>query len=607
MKKILIFIFIEVVMTFLICHLGMGLNYVNQSQRLEPAATSYLVDNVVLSQKIKFRDEIKVKEIYLPFLNLNLDLDNNENIIICVNQEGKEVFRKNFNLKDDLKRTGWQHLKLLDLNIDGSKSFEFQLKAQNVKPKHFSVLLSNSNSQFYVDNVSVNNEVKEDRFLMIEINGYNYNNYQSKLLNSFLLLNFILIFGFLLFKGFKHCPITCVSFIVILFFILKTNFLQSLNINAWILNTWVIDYRYGFINRGFIGSLFSLFLLLYNQTTVFDVSLLHNVIAFSTIFVCLMSIVFIYYIEKNLKKCMVPNTLLLLWIFSPFFVVYFMGADCTFGRIDLFLFLIFILISFAILKFDNLIAVLILSIIGCLIYPAFIFIYFPTIFLLMVYKCYRCVNVMNITCTLLTVIFMVMLTLYFRYFDTLQNVIPMENYYSNTMNRIQGYNKFIHPDLLNAYTYNLNLRQWIVDIYKNHLHIKLLLLAIFSSVMISYVFVFWYTLVKSIKNIFIKCYFVLFLLSPLVIVVSLNTASDYVKFLVGIFTCYLVSPMLLVILERDNNNSIFSEILNRIDKLFGPHLINLQIFIFVFTHFTWSCWPDTEVSNVIVKWLLKIF
>lgn len=137
---------------------------------------------------------------------------------------------------------------------------------------------------------------------------------------------------------------------------------------------WLLNYRFGFIKRGLVGSVCSLF------TKMFNIRLTPTIIAvLSAVVLCIMSYAFFYIFVRVLRRQQPKTDILLLGIIfasSPFIVI---NAHC-FGYLDSFLYILTIVSVIMILR-DRPVLSAILSSLAILIHESYLVIGIPMIFL----------------------------------------------------------------------------------------------------------------------------------------------------------------------------------------------------------------------------------
>ncbi len=170
--------------------------------------------------------------------------------------------------------------------------------------------------------------------------------------------------------------------LLIVFFIINKaypfftkNMYDSFNNNVvltqYVITSYFINYNNGFITRGLIGSFFNLFP---NEIFINSVFVINSILIFVIVFYC-----FIQYLKAERKAKALPFA-----FFIPI-LTYFMYNSL--GRLELYLFLIFILIieifySKNVSNIFKLLLITILSCIGILIHQVFVFMVMPFVFLI---------------------------------------------------------------------------------------------------------------------------------------------------------------------------------------------------------------------------------
>lgn len=149
---------------------------------------------------------------------------------------------------------------------------------------------------------------------------------------------------------------------------------------------YALNYSYGFIRRGFIGTIFN---IIFNGNVV-NVNAHHFVLFFNLLLIVLVSILF-GKIIRAFKDKKVIISIITLYLFMPFCVSYLFHKQ-NFGRQDLYLYIITITQILLIFKNPSLIKyifVAILSFIQIAIHEGYAMYVFPILFIILVYQIYK--------------------------------------------------------------------------------------------------------------------------------------------------------------------------------------------------------------------------
>lgn len=144
---------------------------------------------------------------------------------------------------------------------------------------------------------------------------------------------------------------------------------------------WFVGYEFGFISRGLIGAVMNICFNYIEQYALF-------IVIFAVL--SIMYFLAVHLICKVIHKTDEPVKfvvvfLAFLYTVSPAGLAYLFQA-INFGRFDMFLIIITFILIILIYKFDNFYLVPLLCIIAICIHQVFIFLYFPAVFMLMIYK-----------------------------------------------------------------------------------------------------------------------------------------------------------------------------------------------------------------------------
>ena len=143
------------------------------------------------------------------------------------------------------------------------------------------------------------------------------------------------------------------------------------------ISEWIINYQGGFTRRGFIGE------ICFHIAAFFDLSLRYVIFLFQS-FLYLIYSILIYFFIKNVPK----NTLTIIAIFSPVFLLYPLAEAEVLARKEIFLYVGFIIfLNLSTLKYSKnipLIYIFFIFPLLCLIYEPFIFFFSYAIFVILI-------------------------------------------------------------------------------------------------------------------------------------------------------------------------------------------------------------------------------
>lgn len=149
---------------------------------------------------------------------------------------------------------------------------------------------------------------------------------------------------------------------------------------SWCMMPYTLSYKYGFISRGFIGSIVRLVI---PKLTLRHIYL---IVAFNTLLLCAMTVFFVNRIKK--LSGMGENAAFLftamLFVVNPGSIA-FLFYWGNFGRLDLYMILILLFSALLMLKGAFLFLIPVMCVMGILTHQAFLFMYFPAVMALLLY------------------------------------------------------------------------------------------------------------------------------------------------------------------------------------------------------------------------------
>lgn len=211
---------------------------------------------------------------------------------------------------------------------------------------------------------------------------------------------------------------------VLIFLFLTISLLVRLEpvLESWKATYYAMNYSYGFIPRGLIGTIF-------NWVVKGNISA-SNAWLFVFVFTVILNILISILLGKLIRKTKGDNNnkktvawFVGIYLVMPFMVRYLYGTNM--GRLDLFLYIITILQILLLTKYNNLITqiiTLLLSVICVAIHEAYIWFVFPILFVVLTYNLYlKSFKPKNCFVFILICLSVLLSTMYFQFFAEIKS------------------------------------------------------------------------------------------------------------------------------------------------------------------------------------------
>ena len=595
-KKKIAFIFSTFTIYIVLLTIISNWNTLIFTNRGEPEEIFYINDKNTYSQEIYLKNTKN--------MNVNVLIDEN---LLKYPQTDKYI---NFIIEQDVEKSEYKYeLKNIDesgwtvINVDTDFS-KFKngkanliIESEDINENYIGLLFTSGLQKYEIKPVKINNIQKDNMYISL---SYSISNNELGFLKSINFCLYIVILELLciyIYRMYKKFPITVISFIIVLLSAFKYNTININEIDGWIRTTWIMDYKFGLLNRGFLGTILSLI----SNNAISDNTLIILFRVF-TVLLIFISIFWINYIEKNTKECIEIKNNLYLWIFSPLFITYFLSGETLFGRIDIILLIIFFLSLLIITKKNNHYVNLLLPIlffVGVLVYHEFTILIFPMLILIMYLnylnsdifdkKYFFYIMIASVIVTIITTI-----CLMFNNSLIKDGVMPSQ-FYAWMKSKVD-----MPIDFTQSITYAYGGRNQkmmdTLDIFRHHLRFRFFLMNVCLSPIYIYISKQYIRIINNKESIKEKMVYIMLLLSPMLLVLTLN-GTDYLRYICVFFTVYINSFLSALLI--DEKASIILKKSN--ESYSGLEKIFHMMFILIICGFaTNSCWPFMDVDNNII-------
>lgn len=600
-KKVVLFILGLILCSILGTYICVTFNSDFVTKRADPESTVSISNNYKIQQKLILSD--KTTDIYVSVC-LNAEpneLDSTQKIVFELNQNNISSYYE-YKL-NELEHTGWKDIRLRNIYSKlKSGECELSIYGSNIQDGLVSVMITGGEQQsIEFNNVSINNEELNGQFLSIECRSIDLNGLIVKFFKIMLIFLLLILFVKIILMILKSYPITGLALIVITIFLLRYNFMLSYEVDDWVKTTWMSDYRYGFINRGFAASILSLGLLIFKGSTYITGTFLHSFLVITTLVGLLISVLFVYLIEKEAKRKEYNVVFLYFWITSPWFTTFFITSGTLMGRLDILLMICYLMSLLCLIKQKRLWLVPIITTIGILIYPIYTIMYFPVIFLFLLEKAIVEKSLMTKINVLVTTFVTIVLTVYFYVGGTLVGKVSMQEYYLQQTGRTD---MTINTDVMLVYPFHLEIGR--TDISQNHLLLRLGMLLLFSMLSIIFISKFWVRLYKKTYKNMEKIIYIGYLMAPWSLIL-LFRYSDLMKFMVGIYTAFITAPLVMTITKGKDVDKVVREIDQEFQNQLGKNYLIIHAIVFSLLGITYgTAWPFSDVTTNIIEFIGKI-
>lgn len=344
------------------------------------------------------------------------------------------------------------------------------------------VLLVENPDEKVLQPAILENGISDNKYLDFMYDKYNPSYFVPLWFISTIIIGFLLYGRKYFSQALRTYPITVVAFFVVFYWIAIKDFYVWTHIEEWVRAFWMIDYRFGFTNRGFVGSIVSVCLKLFNGNTYLSDNTLRGMIIASTLIVSAVVLHGIYLLEKyaNANQDKLIKGFMLIFVLNPFFFTYYLNTksldySALLGRVDIFLIMLSIIVFELLLKRKYLYFIPICIFIGICIYHIYAITFVPVILslLLIAYCDSKEKKVKNIL--VVSIVIWVGLTIYMSSFAHVHG-IPMDEYFKLQAARTDVDLKY---DVTTFYGYG-HEGSAFPDIVKNHLWYRLFLLVMFT-------------------------------------------------------------------------------------------------------------------------------
>ncbi len=360
-------------------------------------------------------------------------------------------------------------------------------------------------------------------------------------------------------------------FFVLLLFRFFT--LLPTRILRWISTYYACNYSYGFIPRGFIGTIFKFV----SSGDISEQNAYVFIYVNLCIFMCLLAFLFGLMIRsiKQEKGRKILSFMLAIYVFMPFSLSYLFDY-ANFGRFDLYLYII-TLIQFFILykdpKFYKLIIATFLSLIAVVIHEAYLFFVFPILALILLYMLYK--NNFNkklLIGTLVLIFSVISSTIYIKF--VYEPILPDVQVFTKELD--DSTNMLINESCV-LYEYYLTDFKYHKEFFVlKHLESNIRGLAFILLFLFPINIMLFNVLKKRIamyKNSSFKWIILCMILGTLVYLPLFIIASDWGRWLVALYTYLIVFLIFLIANDREN---IFGKMYEKIEKV---DILKTAIFI----------------------------
>jgi hypothetical protein len=569
--------------------------------RGDPEGTVSISDEVIVEQEFIFDHTKQLSMELMVTIDENIDKDSESAVIFTIIQDG--IMQEYRQPLSSFPCSAWQSVKM---RIDSSRFHTggalIRISGNHLEDHQIAVLLTGGEQKNRMEFARVNGEECVGQYLAFSYNHYNYQGFFKiwVLVASLCVVLALCLKG--LSKLYKKYPMTANTTVIAVFFVLRFHLFGNYKIDEWVKLTWLSDYRYGIVNRGFFATIFTFILnIVYKDDCVTDIFLKNAAIILTAIILALV-IRWIWMMEKNMQEDIrdIGQKILMVWICSPWFFTFFMTQG-TIGRLDIILMAIFLICCELIFKQKLLWVIPILCVCGVLTYEVFTLIYFPTIFLLLLEISYFNKKKENWITTAVTTVSVLSITVYIHFFGTLIGKADINEYYQNLTERIgekMEYSKVI--------CYPFGIAVGGMDISMYHLLCRLVLLLLVVSPILLFFSLIWMLACKKTEDKYAVVIYMLFLVSPFSMLFLMN-ASDFMRYFVGIYTSLINGLLVSVQMKKNEIADAWKQADNVFKEKFGYQYLAMALMIFMMLGIRYeTCWPYTEVTNTIVDGITDI-
>ncbi|MBQ8298391.1 MAG: hypothetical protein IJX99_00700 [Clostridia bacterium] len=386
---------------------------------------------------------------------------------------------------------------------------------------------------------------------------------------------------------------------IFLYLFLRFIVIMPTKMRSWVSTYYACNYSYGFIPRGFIGSVF-------NIVSKGNISSLnaHSFVFLATfILILLASILFgklIRSIRKGPKRNMVIF-LVIIYLFMPFSICYLFDKT-NFGRMDLYLYIITfiqILIIYKKPTLGKMMMCMALSVVGVMIHEAYALYIFPILFVILMYVLYK--NEFNkklIVGMIFLLTAILISTIYFNFFVTTTMEDPNE--FVNTLRET--------TDLkINDYCIKYQYYMHTAEEQKGYFVDRLIKYNVFglicTMILLLPINMYIYKVLKEAFSKYSKTKFgyvlILMQLAVVVYIPLFACTSDWGRWLVAAYN-YLVALLIIILIQNDR--IVFKELIrvNKfIDKRLSKNINKFALFIsIILIYSSFGVFQTAGITNI---------
>lgn len=552
-------------------------------------------DNTIISQNITMKSGKYV------WLSLLVDISKRQNKNECLslilqNEENETAIDIPM---DSFIEDGWQTVQINLKKESAIRNAEsIVIKGNNLCDGEIGVLLTNG-VQLYPENTASINGENTNSYLCIGYENRDYSNLMVYFIKFVLIISCFIFLVILMNKLLKTYPITSISILVISIFFIKNNLYSVTTIDGWIQSTWLLDYRYGLVNRGFVGTLLSFVLTLFRKSDYISMYMLSRVIFITTIITSVVVIFFIFLIEKRTIEKSFRNSvqiLLLSWILSPWFITFFL-TGATYGRIDIICIAVFLLSVYLILDNKFIWSVPFLSIIGILTYHVYIILSIPVIFVMLLEAWRIRKKQIYIVYNVVNSILSIVMALFIHFYGHLSGKITMDEFYTAQTLRTDS---ILDYSVTVCYPFNTALGADDSRIY--HLRIRLLLLIFACLPILFYLIKIRIYAIKLAITKIDKLIQAGYIIAPCASILLWNS-SDLLRYFVWVYTA-LIMGLIFSIVENKSVTPISINVESEYSEKLGKNYLAILLSLLAFVGISeGTCWPFSSLTDAVFEQL----
>ena len=372
------------------------------------------------------------------------------------------------------------------------------------------------------------------------------------------------------------------------------------NIIPWCGTYYGINYSYGLISRGLIGSIF-------NIVSNGDISFI-NAHSFVLLSQCLLVILASIFIGKFIrtvedkKKRKQVIFFVAMYLIMPFSIMYLFDEQ-NFGRLDLYLYIVLLVQLLLIFEKTTLMRLLIvgfLSVICVAIHEAYALFIFPILLAMLIYKLYKSNFDKKILFGIIFIIFITFIVTVFFNFFSVPNITYSEDFFNDLNSKTD---LCISKNLIKYQYYEHNLESHMIEFSKEEIF-KNLFGVLVVLILLAPINLFLFKITKRFfetknKNAY-KYTFIIIQMAILIYILPCIVASDWGRWFASLYTFQTIFVCLLIV---ENENLIF-EIFDKIEKIIKEWNVSFYSYLIFLSAF--GPFQHMLIFSKLTFWIFKI-